>query len=147
MIAPADIEAPSYDRGGYRIEKTLPKDFTLKKDKSRCNRTRCICLSGFAVLLVASITGMSIALTGDPNPANYFLPVDPPGATESIRWDATAGLYLTVENACDESWTPLFDQSILEWNTTEALILRTRKVAYDSECSPSQGRLKVCNGE
>ena len=93
-----------------------------------------------------AVAGLSVALTGDPNPANYFIPIDPPGEKEAVRWDADAGLYLTVENACDDSWASYFDASILEWNKTEALILKTQRVPYDEKCSPRRGRLKVCNG-
>ena len=136
----------------YAVEKTLPADFKLKTDdQNTCCLLRlgrkCLCLVFFAILLGAAAAGLSIAFTGDPNPANYFVPVDPPGATEAVRWDATSGLYLTVENACDETWTPYFEQSILEWNETEALILKSERVLYDSECNPSRGRLKVCNGD
>lgn len=93
------------------------------------------------------MAGLSVAFTGNPDPRDFFAPVDPPGASEAIRWDALAGLYLTVENACDESWTPFFDQSLLDWNETEALILTSQRVAHDVECNPTSGRLKVCNGD
>lgn len=52
-----------------------------------------------------------------------------------------------MENACDDSWTPFFEQSFADWNETEALILSSRRVSYDATCEPSQGRLKVCNGD
>jgi hypothetical protein len=86
-------------------------------------------------------------LTHLQQPRDYFVPIDPPGKTEAIRWNAYAGLYLTVENACDDSWTPFFEQSFSDWNETEALILSSRRVPYDADCEPSEGRLKVCNGD
>lgn len=153
-IAPNDIEWNDSERG---FEKTLPEDFKLKKDKelkkdkdSSCFSLtrRCVCIVASLVSIGATIAGLSVAFTGSPNPANYFIPVDPPGAKEALRWDAMAGLHLTVENACDESWTPFFDRSIQDWNKTEALILKTQRVSHESStCEPSRGRLKVCNGD
>uniref|UniRef100_A0A7S3P7H1 Uncharacterized protein n=1 Tax=Amphora coffeiformis TaxID=265554 RepID=A0A7S3P7H1_9STRA len=135
----------------YGVEKNAPADFQLKSDHQKTCLLRlgikCLCMGFFVLLAGGAVAGLSIAFTGDPNPANYFVPVDPPGAKEAVRWDASAGLYLTVENACDETWAPFFDQSIQEWNETEALILKSEKVRYDSECNPSRGRLKVCNGD
>jgi len=136
----------------YGVEETLPAEFQLSKDNQKtCCLIRlgkkCLCIGFFVVLLGAAVAGLSIAFTGDPNPANYFVPVDPPGTKEAVRWDANAGLYLTVENACDETWTQFFDQSLLDWNETEALILKSQRVPYDFECNPSRGRLKVCNGD
>lgn len=146
----SDVESGEFWASNKSVEKTL-EDF--KEDDGNeatcwlCRLgKRCICLGLFGLLIGGAVAGLSIVLTGDPNPANYFVPIDPPGKQEAVRWDADAGLYLTVENACDDSWTPYFDQSLLEWNKTEALILTSQRVPYDEKCSPSRGRLKVCNG-
>jgi hypothetical protein len=58
------------------------------------------------------------------------------------------GLNLIVENALDDRWTPYFDEYTAVWDNREpdALTLTTRRVATDSSCAPSFGRLKVCNG-
>ena len=145
-----DIECGTESEKG--VGSTLPADFKLKTDRRKtCCLLRlgkkCLFLGGVVILLGGSVAGLSIAFTGDPNPANYFIPIDPPGTKEAIRWDANAGLYLTVENACDDTWTSFFDQSLVDWNTTEALILKSERVPYDSKCNPSRGRLKVCNGD
>ena len=144
-----DLESGEFWANNQSVEKT-PEDTTKEEDSATCwlcrLGKRCICLGLFVLLVGGAVAGLSVALTGDPNPANYFIPVDPPGKEEAVRWNADAGLYLTVENACDDSWTPYFDESILEWNKTEALILRSQRVPYDEKCNPSRGRLKVCNG-
>lgn len=148
-IAPNDNDTDSE----LGFERTLPRDFKLKNNESEdrctlCSLTRrCFCIVLGILLVVGSVAGLSVAFTGSPNPADYFIPIDPPGAKEAVRWDANSGLYLTVENACDDSWTPYFDRSIADWNKTEALILRTQRVQYDAKCEPSRGRLKVCNGD
>lgn len=146
-----DIESAQYSDSDIGVEKTL-RDFEGEHadDTEQCwvcrLGSRCLCLGGFVVLIGAAVAGLSVALTGDPNPANYFIPIDPPGAKEAVRWNANAGLYLTIENACDDSWTPFFDQSLLDWNVSESLILSSQRVPYDADCNPSRGRLKVCNG-
>lgn len=99
-------------------------------------------------LVAGTIVSLSVVLTGNPNPVEYFVPVDPPGYSEAIKWDQTShGLKLVVENACDDSWTPLFDESIGDWNVTDALHLQTVRDAYDYDCHPNWGRLRVCNGD
>ena len=143
-VVPGDVESGEFEDG---VEKTLA-DYEGQDDARCCSLgKRCVRLGGLLLLVGGAVAGLSVALTGDPNPANYFVPIDPPGLKEAVRWDATAGLYLTLENACDDSWTPFFDQSLLHWNETNSLILRSERVPYDKNCDPSRGRLKVCNGD
>lgn len=100
-----------------------------------------------AFLVAGTIVGLSVAFTGSANPVDYFIPVDPPGANEAIRWDADQGLNLLIENACDDTWTEEFEVSVSDWNATEALILSTRRDFYDYDCSAAFGKLRVCNGD
>eukprot|EP00538_Stauroneis_constricta_P011754 CAMPEP_0119550314 /NCGR_PEP_ID=MMETSP1352-20130426/3844_1 /TAXON_ID=265584 /ORGANISM="Stauroneis constricta, Strain CCMP1120" /LENGTH=371 /DNA_ID=CAMNT_0007596115 /DNA_START=303 /DNA_END=1418 /DNA_ORIENTATION=+ len=109
------------------------------------SRLRCLLFVGFVV--VGLVVGLSLILTGRANPVAYFVPVDPPGKSEANRWDATAGLTLMVENACTDEWAPYFEASVKAWNQTDALDLRTSRVAVDPECSPRNGRFKVCNSD
>lgn len=110
-----------------------------------CTRRRCIFLT--ISIGGALIVALSLILTNDPNPLNYFIPVDPSGRKEATRWDATSGLYLTVENACDETWYPIVEQTIEDWNQSDAVTLQTTRIEYDYDCEPRNGRLKVCNGD
>ena len=145
----SDVESGDFWQTNSGVEKTL-EDYEEEEESSSCWLHRigknCVCIGLLTLLIGGAVAALSVALTGDPNPANYFIPIDPPGEKEAVRWDANAGLYLTVENACDDSWTPYFDQSLVEWNKTDALILRSQRVPYDEKCNPSRGRLKVCNG-
>lgn len=100
------------------------------------------------VILGLAVTVSSyLIITDSANPLDYFMPADPPGAGAATRWDAMAGLYLQVDNACDGTWADIVDQSILAWNASDAVILTTQRVAYDMDCTPVNGRLKVCNGD
>jgi hypothetical protein len=98
-------------------------------------------------MVVGASIGVSLIMTNDPNPLNYFIPVDPPGASEATRWDATRGLFLTVEIATDDLWVPFVEQSVLDWNQSQGVILNSIRVPHDPTCSPSSGRLKVCNDD
>jgi len=110
-----------------------------------CSRIKCIAF--FIFIGIGVIVGLSLILTGRANPVSYFVPVDPPGKSEANRWDATAGLTLMVENACTDDWNPFFEASIKAWNETDALNLKTSRVSVDPQCSPRNGRLKVCNSD
>jgi hypothetical protein len=129
------------------IEDVIPSGQHPEEKSVGSNRHR-VQHAVVAFYVIAGITvGVSMALTGSANPVDFFIPPDPPGASEAIRWaGATQGLRLIVENACEDFWTPYFDRSLLEWNESEALILTSRRVAHDFDCSPVTGRLKVCNG-
>jgi hypothetical protein len=135
----SDIEDRSADIGDAgRPEHAI-------KDAKFCTPCRCIVMS--VILCAAVVVSASLILTDSPNPLDYFMVPDPPGADAATRWDATAGLYLRVENACDGNWTDIVEQSILAWNASEAVVLTLEPVEYDMECSPVNGRLKVCNGD
>ena len=58
------------------------------------------------------------------------------------------GLRLEVYNALTENWYPFFEQALHDWadQSPKSLILSTREVAADAQCSPVNGVLKVCNG-
>jgi hypothetical protein len=133
-----------HDPRSASLDSSTPSKFS--GDDSRfCSKCRCIMVS--ALVLVGVVVGVSLVMTNNPNPFDYFIPVDPPGAKEATRWDATRGLYLTVDIATDDLWTPIAEQSILDWNQSEAVILTTNRVPHDPQCSPVQGRLKVCNDD
>lgn len=105
------------------------------------------CIIFISILLIAGAIGLSLVLTGKPNPLDYFVPTDPPGSTEAVRWDANQGLELEVINALEDFWTPFFDRSVQEWNQSEALTIRTGRTSYDFDCNPIRGKMKVCNGD
>lgn len=71
------------------------------------------------------------------------------GMNETVQWESKGnnGLDLVVENALDDRWEPYFDEYIALWGNGEpdSLSLTTQRVSADSSCSPSFGRLKVCN--
>lgn len=152
-VADHDIESIVFETNDHGVEMTSAD--SERKRGGEENQTccllrlgkKCIFIGVLVVFLGATVAGLSIAFTGDPNPANYFIPVDPPGAKEAVRWNANAGLTLTLENACDESWVPYFDQSLLEWSQSDALTLSSQRIPHDPKCNPSRGRLKVCNGD
>ena len=116
-------------------------------DKSSKFCTRCRCAIITILVVVGASIGISLIMTNDPNPLNYFIPVDPPGAKEATRWDASRGLFLRVEIATDDLWAPIVEQSILDWNQSAAVILRTSRVPHDPACSPSSRALKICNDD
>ena len=111
----------------------------------RWYETKFLCWGIGAFMFAGTVVSLSVVLTGSPNPVEYFIPVDPPGMTEAIRWDAENGLTMIVENACDDSWAKEFDESIADWNQTDALVIRTRRTAHDPDCGEFIGRLRVCN--
>lgn len=125
-----------------------PADFGVAPKKASC-RQRVCCAVVVGLLAIGTISSLSIVLTGDPNPAKYFIPLDPPGASEVIAWDTLGtGLDLIIEDATDETWTTLFTQSIAEWNESPGANLSTENYwGHNPECTPRYGRLKVCNSD
>jgi hypothetical protein len=76
--------------------------------------------------------------------------VSPQNPEEAYRWwSPGSGLELSVLNALDDSWQTTFENALQDWEngTPDALTLTTRRVAYDFECEPETGLLKVCNGD
>lgn len=122
------------------------KSSSPSKSKSTFRR-RCSCIIFSSILVIGAAVGISLILTNNPNPFDYFIPVDPPGAKEATRWDATEGLFLTIDIATDDVWAPIAEQNILVWNQSEAVVLKANRVPHDPACSPSRGRLKVCNDD
>ena len=72
----ATAQQPSSEESDSDEEKSSSARF--------CTTIRCIIVT--AVVVVGASIGVSLIMTNDPNPLNYFIPVDPPGAKE-----ATAG--------------------------------------------------------
>jgi hypothetical protein len=76
--------------------------------------------------------------------------ISPLNPEEAYRWGRPGnGLELFVLNALDDSWQTTFENSLQDWEngTPDALTLTTRRVAYDFECEPETGIMKVCNGD
>mmetsp|Transcript_46309 Transcript_46309/g.112253 ORF Transcript_46309/g.112253 Transcript_46309/m.112253 type:complete len:481 (-) Transcript_46309:240-1682(-) len=59
------------------------------------------------------------------------------------------GLAMEILNALDDSWQAVFTLAVTDWEfgSPDALSLTSTKVAYDSECTPVDGKIKVCNGD
>jgi hypothetical protein len=59
------------------------------------------------------------------------------------------GLYLQLWNALDESWQKEYSEAVNDWNTRcdpKVLVLTSKDVAVDNECTQADGVMKVCNG-
>jgi len=72
-------------------------------------------------------------------------------SNETSQWDIGGnknGLNLELLNALDEAWQEEFVLAVSDWEngSPDALTLTTRQVAFDSKCTPVDGRMKVCNG-
>lgn len=139
-----------------------------KKKKARCDMGSCLLLIVVIVCtLVAGIVGLAFFIFGVPNPLYFFQDSGDIGATfDDFNFDGTTvdmstykfdrwetkkqgkGLELYIENALDESWSPYLEEyeALFDQAEPDALSLKIWKVQADSECSPSFGRLKVCNG-
>lgn len=145
----SDIEDRSADNA-FEGNCNLPRseddaDAAPAKEPIFCTPCRCIVMS---IILAAAVTvSTSLILTDSANPLEYFHVPEPPGVEAATRWDATSGLYLLVENACDGNWAGIVEQSIMAWNASEAVVLTVETVQYDMDCSPRDNRLKVCNGD
>ena len=70
--------------------------------------------------------------------------------SEAHRWpNGGNGLQLTIYNTLDDDWHVYFDQAIQDWDngTPDSLTLSTKSVTPNSNCSPVDGVMKVCNGD
>jgi hypothetical protein len=71
--------------------------------------------------------------------------------SDAIAWANTgSGLRLDILNACSNDWVPIISTAIANWengNPVKSLSLYPSKVAYDLECTPVDGKMKVCNGD
>ena len=64
--------------------------------------------------------------------------------------NGNGGLYLELWNALDDSWQTEYAEAVNDWNTLcdpKVLVLTTKVVPVDNECSQADGVMKVCNGE
>lgn len=70
---------------------------------------------------------------------------------DSPKWTSVNNgvLQLEVLNALDSEWHSFFDQAISDWDngSPDVLSLSTQVVEPDTDCSPVDGVLKVCNGD
>ncbi|GAX29587.1 hypothetical protein FisN_24Lh045 [Fistulifera solaris] len=116
---------------------------------------RLLCLVCLGVLIVVAIAIGIVVWTGATQPVEFLVQQDPPGRNDTLLWPAASsgsnnGLYLIIENALDDSWTPYLEQWVSRWDagygSVDPLALSIQRVAVDSECTPSEGRIKVCNG-
>merc|ERR1711884_165091 len=59
------------------------------------------------------------------------------------------GLRLTIVNALTADWTEYFDKAIEDWDNgvPDVLSLSTTTTTADSERTPLEGKMKVCNGD
>lgn len=63
--------------------------------------------------------------------------------------NGNGGLYLELWNALDDSWQTEYAEAVNDWNTLcdpKVLVLTTKVVPVDNECSQADGVMKVCNG-
>jgi hypothetical protein len=75
----------------------------------------------------------------------------PPNLTGTNKWvgaTGMGGLRLELLNALSDDWQVYFSQAVSDWEsgTPDALTLSTTRIAFDSDCGPVDGKLKVCNG-
>ena len=107
---------------------------------------------GVVVLGLATIIAVILlwAFGGLETLGSYFGKDQPPNINGTELWDVTGhqGLTLELLNALEDKWTPYFDDRVAAWDNgmPDALTLTTSKVSYDFDCSPVDGKVKVCNG-
>lgn len=86
---------------------------------------------------------------GDRRPAAGNGTMVPPD--DAYRWpNKGRGLSLTILNALDDSWQNMFYKVVEQYEKGEpdSLSLATKRVAVDgAQCTPVDGKLKVCNFE
>jgi hypothetical protein len=56
-------------------------------------------------------------------------------------------LELEIQSSLESKWQGFFDDSIGDWNASEALVLTSNQSAYESTCRPEIGKLKICNAD
>lgn len=133
--------------------------------RDKCSTPK-ICSYVFAVLiLIASSIGLIIA-TGNADTLTSIVEnvapnldltnLDDPFAGGKIRgiWPVTSknGLNMEILNALDETWQAVFQLAVSEWENPpsgnpKSLIITKTAVTYDEECTPVDGRIKICNGD
>lgn len=120
---------------------------------STCRRVASVLVPMFVVVSAAAVIFILVAGRGDLSNLPGVFDNDPFGGTnpsDASKWKTKGGgLQLEVVNAMQEQWWNNFNLALDEWDagTPDALTL-TRSIAeYDYNCSPIQGKMKVCNGD
>ena len=133
-------------------------DETGNRQKWTCRRFMSFAVP--VVIIVAAVLGLVFAFTGfgggstisgGSNPVEEngdpFKGITP---SDANRWSNVGkGLTLEILNALDSQWDANFDLAVSQWDsgTPDALTLSSIKVAVDRDCTPVQGKIKVCNGD
>lgn len=107
-------------------------------NESSVARAIAIIVSILLLLLGGTFVGIFLGLEGTPSTEGT-----------QVGWESGGnGLAVTVLNSCDDSWTPIFDESIQEWDngSPDSLTLSTEKLSHDPECEERTGFIHVCNG-
>lgn len=66
------------------------------------------------------------------------------------RWPSNGnGLELEFLNACEDKWLYIYTIALSNWDlgSPDSLTLTTQNVPHDPECSPVDGKVKVCSGD
>jgi len=77
-------------------------------------------------------------------------PFNSTGPEGADRWKSNGeGLTMEIVNALDDDWYSFFYQAVDDWDagTPDVLTLTTSVRAPDFECTPINGKIKVCNGD
>ncbi|CAJ1960790.1 unnamed protein product [Cylindrotheca closterium] len=122
-----------------------------------------ICSYIFAVLLlIASSIGLVIATGNAGALENFAKGVSPDFDITNLQdpfaggqivgvWSVPSktGLEMEILNALDDSWQAVFTLAVTDWEfgSPDALSLTTTRVDHDPECTPVDGKIKVCNGD
>lgn len=84
------------------------------------------------------------------NLLDLFLKKDPySGLNNTNAWPNNGqGLQLTILNALSDEWYEYFNTAVQQWDdgTPDALSLTIKIVAPETNCTPEDNYLKVCNG-
>jgi hypothetical protein len=139
--------------GSPRVAPIVPSPEPSNPPRSNHCKKLLFAACFFAFIIAAAVVGLSLGFFDSLNPAKFFIQEDPPGRNETHEWQVFGndGLDLIVENALVDSWTPYLVEYVEKWDAgyqdVDPLTLTIRKVEPESECYPSPGRLKVCNGD
>jgi len=107
-----------------------------------------VLIAGAAVVIMLMVAGR-----GDLSNIPNLFDNDPWSGTnpdDASRWrNRGNGLQLEVVNALQEQWLENFNIAMDEWDagTPDALTLSRSSAEWDFDCTPIQGKMKVCNGD
>lgn len=106
-----------------------------------------VLIAGAAVVIMLMVAGR-----GDLSNIPNIFDDDPFAGNpdDASRWKNKGdGLSLEVVNALQEQWWDNFNIAMDEWDagTPDALMLSRSSAEWDYDCSPIQGKMKVCNGD